>query len=470
MIILAIVAAANWRKLATNVTRTVNRTREQPTPPAITARKEFQATDPNEQKFIELSRLLLSIPPELAKPTDLDSMRELADKRVPEAEVMLAALAYEGVAERGIPKDEEDARRRATKALEDGLEDRANHGNAAAQTALAKLYAIGLAVSRDRARGLQLYQQAADQGYDIAELSLAFQYASGKEPVHLDLLEAAEYFKRASDHGSSLAQQMLGMYYLAGIAVPANAVKAREFFAKAAAQGVASAEELLATCYELGIGGETDIQKARDWYHKAANQGLRSSQEHLQNIPSTVAGMTNFKIAEEQYAEALDLVGEARPDIRNEIAVQLMETAASAHLPEAEGRLAMWLSDGYAGVKKNEMRSKELASSAFNSGLEKRAETGNVAAQETLGNLCFRGLGREKDESLAADWFKRAASQRYTFAEYQLARCLQYGFGTSIDLRKAIDLVTDAAAQGLPEASEGLADKYFFGKLGSRGT
>ncbi len=199
----------------------------------------------------------------------------------------------------------------------------------------------------------------------------------------------------------------------------------------------------------------------RDKFRSNSTNAASNLSGRLPNVAST----ESLEQAERDYSQALDAVGETRPGVVDKTAVELMRRSAAARLPEAQARLAMWMAEGYAGVEKNPKIATELVNRSLNSGLLERAEAGKVTAQETLGNIYFKGLGVPKDEAKAVEWFQRAADQGYAVAEYQLARCSQFGFGCPENIQKAVELVTKASHQGFADAEEDLANKYYFGDI-----
>jgi hypothetical protein len=86
---------------------------------------------------------------------------------------------------------------------------------------------------------------------------------------------------RAEQHGWDWAQWRLGVYYLHGRGVRADAKKAAIWFKKAAAQGNHRAENELGKIYNFGKGVKRSHPEAARWYQKAADAGFAPSQFHL---------------------------------------------------------------------------------------------------------------------------------------------------------------------------------------------
>lgn len=60
------------------------------------------------------------------------------------------------------------------------------------------------------------------------------------------------------------------------------------------------------------------------------------------------------------------------------------------------------------------------------------------------------------DDAIA--WLKKAASQQYVQAQYELANCYYAGDGIEVDEKKAFELYEAAAKNGHADAANNLAD------------
>ncbi len=125
------------------------------------------------------------------------------------------------------------------------LFERANEGDAKAQTELGVMYYTGEAVSKtlsgqvlDNDPGLAAgwFYRAAEQGYADAQFNLGLMYANG-EGIEQDIVQAVELFKKAAEQGNIDAQNNLGALYYTGEGVERNVDIAIEWFEKAAALG-----------------------------------------------------------------------------------------------------------------------------------------------------------------------------------------------------------------------------------------
>ena len=93
-----------------------------------------------------------------------------------------------------------------------------------------------------------------------------------------------------------------------------------------------------------------------------------------------------------------------------------------------------------------------------------KAESGDIHAQDHLGNLYHSGEGVLLDYSKALLWYQRAAEQGYDRAQYNLANMYNFGKGVSKDHGEAVKWYRRSAEQGFDMAQFNLAGAYFMGK------
>jgi len=82
---------------------------------------------------------------------------------------------------------------------------------AKAQKNLGDMYATGRGVRQDEQEALKLYYQAADQSHSGAEFNIGYWYENGLGGQRRDYQKAAQWYTRASEHGSKQAQERLDM-------------------------------------------------------------------------------------------------------------------------------------------------------------------------------------------------------------------------------------------------------------------
>ncbi len=156
----------------------------------------------------------------------------------------------------------------------------ADQNYAAAQLALAELYATGQGVAQVDQQYIFWARKAADQGYAVAQDALGYVYLEGRS-VPIDDQQAAAWFRKAADQGYVPAQNKLGFMYQNGEGVAKDDRQAVAWFRKAARQGFAPAQDRLGFIYQSGWGVPKNDEQAIAWFRKAADQGYAPSQDRL---------------------------------------------------------------------------------------------------------------------------------------------------------------------------------------------
>lgn len=100
---------------------------------------------------------------------------------------------------------------------------------------------------------------------------------------------------------------------------------------------------------------------------------------------------------------------------------------------------------GKKDVKKSK---KSLASTVAIDFIRQAAEQGDAKSQYDLGSCYANGIGVEKNQLEAFNWWYKAAMQNYAQAQYEIGSCYEKGFGTVIFTPMAVYWYTQAAVQG----------------------
>ncbi|KAJ3035833.1 hypothetical protein HDV00_003368 [Rhizophlyctis rosea] len=90
----------------------------------------------------------------------------------------------------------------------------------------------------------------------------------------------------------------------------------------------------------------------------------------------------------------------------------------------------------------------------------KAAELGCADAQNQLGNCYYHGKGVERDERLAAIWYRMAADQGCVRGIRSLGDCYRFGVGVEKDTHRGVKLIQQAADRGDGVAMCSLAFGY----------
>ncbi len=122
------------------------------------------------------------------------------------------------------------------------------------------------------------YRLAAEQGYDLAQLSLGRMYARG-EGVAQDEAEAVRWYRLAAERGHAPTQYKLGRMYANGDGVLQDEAEAVRLYRLAAKKGHARAQYDLGLSYANGAGVLKDPLLAHMWLNIAGANGNEDARE-----------------------------------------------------------------------------------------------------------------------------------------------------------------------------------------------
>jgi TPR repeat protein len=96
--------------------------------------------------------------------------------------------------------------------------------------------------------------------------------------------------------------------------------------------------------------------------------------------------------------------------------------------------------------------------------MQERAERSDPDAQNSLGNAYSSGMGVKQDYATALIWYRRAAVQGYSPAEFNLGLAYELGRGVPVDERQAFKYYLMAAEQGFGSAQFNIGNMYSAGR------
>lgn len=155
-------------------------------------------------------------------------------------------------------------------------EQAAQQGDNVAINNLGSLYYSGIGVSRNLLKAVQLFSQASTLGNTESMVNLGFIYISGKGDYYRPQ-EAMRLFQTASAAKNPTADFMLGYAYYKGFEVEKNDIKAFELIKRSANAGYDEAQNILSTMYMNGEGTPQNYGNGVRALEQAVNQG---------NVPS----------------------------------------------------------------------------------------------------------------------------------------------------------------------------------------
>ncbi|MBI3414680.1 MAG: sel1 repeat family protein [Verrucomicrobia bacterium] len=97
-----------------------------------------------------------------------------------------------------------------------------------------------------------------------------------------------------------------------------------------------------------------------------------------------------------------------------------------------------------------------------------KAEQGDAAGQNTLGDLYARGSGIPQDYTNAAKWYRLSAEQGFAAAQCNLAALYAAGAGVTNDAAEAVKWYRQAADKGSADAQYNLAQMLSVGRGAKR--
>jgi len=207
----------------------------------------------------------------------------------------------------------------------------------------------------------------------------------------------------------------LGVFHAEGILAPKQAARACDEFAKAAALGHAAAAYRASLCV-----AKTDPKAARRWLEQSAGAGHAGAQEAM--------GRACLETSSVDLACAGHWLG----------------------LAAAQGRISAMSLLAWVYAREGTDAALSRAATLY----RVAAETGDLAAQNNLGEFHETGRGVPRDTAIAIQWYRRSAEQGFGPAQFNLARLLAFGMGTERDTVQARDWATKAQAQGIAQADE----------------
>lgn len=97
------------------------------------------------------------------------------------------------------------------------------------------------------------------------------------------------------------------------------------------------------------------------------------------------------------------------------------------------------------------------------------AETGNGYAMHDMGKILLQGMGRDKDEGAAQEWFRKAyaafraaecTADKKDYLQYRIGKLFSYGYGVEQDYAQAAEWYSKAVAERNPFAAYSLGGLY----------
>ena len=326
-------------------------------------------------------------------------------------------------------------------------------------------YNSGFGCAKDYFLAYEAFSKGAELGDAdcICALGICREFGIGCE---IDYEISLELYRRAMELGSHTAANNLGGCYLYGHGVEQNKQYAIELFMRAAYMGNSNAECRLGVCCETGDGCEQDLEKAISHYLNAARDENPQALFRLANCYDKGIGVEqNFAKAYKYFEDAakqghigamyeagmMNLVG--RGTKKNEaLAYKMFSAAASSGHAYSEYELGNCFFEGI-GTVRNRANAYKHYLGAY------EADNSCVSALWRIGLCKLKGLGTDKDEVGAFEYFCLGADKGSSEAGYMKGECLFYGVGVEKNEFEAYRAFKLAVNQGsLEDEGEQNAD------------
>ena len=303
----------------------------------------------------------------------------------------------------------------------------------------------------------------AEAGSVIDQYALARAYDKGLCGIATSQPLALQWYKRAGEHGSMLAQYWLGEIYFSGSSnngVP-DYPEAKKWFLLAARQGQGLAQLRVAYLYaeKHYPGVKSDYKEAEKWFIKAAEQDAGDAQFRLGNFYHNYKNPRDLEKAVYWLTRAAEggnrlamfdlsqMLKEGQGTPKNPAqALSWMKKAAALDMLPAQ----MMLSEMYAtgdGVQKDVVQSLTWTL--------KVAEGPSAIPRwlDKAGDIFFSGWETiPKNYPRALKLYERAAAKHDPHAQARLGQMYMKGLGTKADPVKAHEYLSMAAEGGDKEA------------------
>ena len=163
-------------------------------------------------------------------------------------------------------------------------------------------YDKGLGVTKDNAKAVEYYRQAAEMGNPVALYNLGRKYFTGTNGLPLDWTAAQRYLEQASEEGLLSAQHLLAQLHHD----QNRPTEAATWFTRAAEHGYAPSMCSLAYLFQHGKGLSLDLNRAVQWYQRAAAEDFVPAQYQLGQLYDSGTGVQNSVLAEVYFRKAAE--------------------------------------------------------------------------------------------------------------------------------------------------------------------
>ena len=318
----------------------------------------------------------------------------------------------------------------------------ASEGYTPAYNELGLMYHYGYGTRKDPEIALYWFNKGVEACQTKAMVNLAYCYENGYG-TEVDRFKAVKYFRMASDQGDPEAQVILGDHYK-DVSLPKEAIK---WYTKSAQKNNIEALFRLVDCYDdnenknkwlkkiRSIGSEECFTRLVDYYR---SKGILE-----EAADCLIENALRYNDSNSMYELGVYYY-EKKKDIKK--SREWLNKVPIYGSPE----LCLAVVDFYEKCQEDE--------DAYDL-LRKMADKGDPTAHLRLGKKLFQQSGQTKNASAAHFLF--AANNNLAEAMYYYALCLQYGYGETKDLQKALLWYKKALSNGYSDAESRIKNLEF---------
>ena len=334
----------------------------------------------------------------------------------------------------------------------------AENGNVISQYNIGMSYNSGQGLKQDTQQASDWITKSAENGYVTAQNTLGNWYLKGHAPIKQDTEKAIYWYMRAAEKNNAIAESNLAFVYLK--TEKSDIKKYVYWLQRAAKHGHTTSQWHLGRHYELGDceGINKDYNQAVYWYQQGAIRDNNCAFS-LSIMYRDGKGVEKNPQLEKYWKTRSDTIEplvapSVRASARFELA-NMYETGnnivpKSAYLALRWYRMAASIghSDAQYRLGKTYVEDKDFQHGIF--WLKEASKQDNPLAMQYLGVLYRDGLGVEKNDEYAKQWFQEA--ENATVRNNVRKRLTAFGAGayisgTNVNVRKFPKKSSEVVAQ-----------------------
>lgn len=355
------------------------------------------------------------------------------------------------------------------------LKAQAAKGDSNAQYQLGLMYRSGAGIEQNKYQAIHWLTRAADTDNTQAQYALAMIYRENADNPQ-DEKKAVSWYQRAANSGHADAQYSLGLLYANGDGIKQNNILANKWFKQSAEQGNMAAKVALIA------SGETPAPATAQLASIEANPAIPEMLPEVEiakapkvtelTTPSETTFVNNYTeqkniaviTAQEEPQEQIRVASiTAPPRAKPKAVIEKVAPVIAEKVNNLQARPSA--SPSTVDTPSSQGRQADGESDIDVAGIQQGAKSGNAKSQLLLGSLYEEGKGgMQQDYLKAAKWYRKAADQGYSQAQYNLGLLYEDGNGMGQDYYEASQWYKRASKNGFSEAQNNLGVLYIMGK------